>query len=46
MGILNITALFNNRDTIAAVIDAALAQIHPVVGLIVIEAGQCMASWQ
>ena len=39
MKISVITAVFNNRDTIAQALDSALAQTHPDVELIVIDGG-------
>jgi glycosyltransferase len=39
MKISVITAVYNNRDTIAQALDSALAQDHPNVELIVIDGG-------
>ena len=34
-----ITAVYNNRDTVAQALDSALAQTHPDVELVVIDGG-------
>ncbi|MFO7633004.1 MAG: glycosyltransferase, partial [Caldilinea sp.] len=39
MRISVITAVYNNRDTVAQALDSALAQIHPDIELVVIDGG-------
>ena len=46
MKISVITAVYNNRDTIAQALDSALAQTHPDVELIVIDGGSADGTLQ